>query len=123
MSAAKCVLTIDDSRTMRDMLAHTLAGAGYRVVAAADGAEGLDAARDHRPQIIITDINMPVMDGITFIQRFRADPRNGSTPVLVLTTEKSDEIKNRGRAAGATGWIVKPFDPAVLLKTLRKVSP
>ncbi len=123
MSTAKCVLTIDDSKTIREMLAHTLSTAGYTVVSAEDGQKGLAAARKHKPEIIITDVNMPVMDGITFIREFRTDPANGSTPVLVLTTERSAEIKNKGRAAGATGWIVKPFDPAVLLKTLRKVSP
>jgi len=120
---SKCVLTIDDSKTMRDMLAHTLTNAGYEVVQAEDGQKGLDAAGSSNPDIVITDINMPVMDGLTFIRNFRDNPENAATPVLVLTTERSNEMKVKGRDAGATGWIVKPFDPEQLVRTLKKVSP
>ena len=116
------ILTVDDSRTMLKMLAFTLQNAGYEVLQAENGQEGLDLLGKSEVDIIITDINMPVMDGITFIQRLREDKARAGVPVLILTTESSDEMKAKGRAAGATGWIVKPFDPAKLLDVVRKVS-
>jgi two-component system chemotaxis response regulator CheY len=119
----KTILTVDDSKTMRDMLRATLAGAGYAVVQAEHGQDGLDQLAAGRPDLIITDINMPVMDGITFVERCRAQARTLSTPILILTTESSDEMKARGRAAGATGWIVKPFNPQALLRVVEKVCP
>lgn len=120
---AKRILTIDDSKTIRDMLAFTLGRAGFEVVQAEDGRKGLDAAKAAAFDVIITDINMPVMDGITFIREARLLPACKATPILVLTTETSDEKKSQARAAGATGWIVKPFDPAKLLAVIGKVSP
>ncbi|MEO5337030.1 MAG: response regulator [Magnetospirillum sp. WYHS-4] len=119
----KRVLTIDDSKTIRDMLAFTLGRAGFEFVQAVDGQKGLEAARADGFDVIITDINMPVMDGITFIREARRLPHCKATPILVLTTETSDEKKAQARQAGATGWIVKPFDPAKLLAVIAKVSP
>jgi two-component system chemotaxis response regulator CheY len=116
------ILTVDDSPTMLDMLAVTLRTAGYEVVQAENGQKGLDALKSTEVDIIITDINMPVMDGFTFIEKLREDHSNLATPVLILTTESSQEKKQKGRAAGATGWIVKPFDPTKLLEVVRRVS-
>ncbi len=116
------ILTVDDSRTMRNMLAYTLQGAGYEVLQAENGQEGLDVLGTNTVDLIITDINMPVMDGITFIEQLRLDRAQAAVPVLILTTESSDDMKARGRAAGATGWIVKPFDPDKLIEIVRRVS-
>jgi two-component system chemotaxis response regulator CheY len=121
---AKSILTVDDSKTIRDMLKFTLAGAGFVVHQAEDGQDGLralDAARD--VDVIITDINMPNMDGFEFIEHVRQINQYKSTPILVLTTESGTDKKTRAREAGATGWIVKPFDPEKLLDVIRKVSP
>jgi two-component system chemotaxis response regulator CheY len=119
---AQTVLTIDDSRTMRDMLMLTLTDAGYRVVQAIDGVHGLDVLRTVEPTVIITDINMPRLDGFGFIERVRADRRFLGVPILVLTTESSAEKKNQARRAGATGWIVKPFDSVKLVDVVRRVA-
>ncbi|MFZ4166055.1 response regulator [Brevundimonas sp. NPDC058933] len=118
----KTVLTVDDSRTMRDMLMLALKDAGYRVVQAEDGIHGLEVLQAERPDIVITDINMPRMDGFGFIEGMRADPNHKATPVLVLTTESDAAKKQRARDAGATGWIVKPFDPAKLVDAVRRVA-
>jgi two-component system chemotaxis response regulator CheY len=118
----KTILTIDDSRTMRDMLKFALANAGYNVVQAEDGIAGLAALEAHSPDVVITDINMPGLDGYGVIERVRADPRRKGLPVLVLTTESAPEKKHRARDAGATGWIVKPFDPGKLVDVVRRVS-
>ena len=118
----KTVLTIDDSRTMRDMLLMALEDAGYTVILAVDGVDGLETLASKGADVIITDINMPRMDGIDFIEGVRADPNHRTTPVLVLTTESDAEKKARTRAAGATGWIVKPFDPAKLVDAVRRVA-
>ena len=118
----KTVLTVDDSRTMRDMLMLALKDAGYRVVQAEDGVHGLEVLQAESPDIVITDINMPRMDGFGFIQGVRSNPAYDSTPVLVLTTESDAEKKARARAAGATGWIVKPFDPVKLVDAVRRVA-
>lgn len=121
---SKVILTVDDSRTMRDMLKVVLDGAGHRVIQAEDGASGVSAlASAGVVDVIITDINMPRMDGFGFIEHVRRDPRNRSTPILVLTTESDDAKKQRARSAGATGWIVKPFDPAKLIGAIQRVSP
>jgi len=122
MSQAKTILTVDDSRTMRDMLLMTLTDAGYDVVQAEDGEDGLAKLGERRPHAIITDINMPKLDGFGFIEQVRADPANVAVPILVLTTESEQDRKDRARAAGATGWIVKPFNPAKLLDALRRVG-
>jgi len=118
----KTILTVDDSRTIRDMLRMTLADNGYRVVQAADGVEGLEALQSETPDAIITDINMPRLDGFGFIEQVRGDSRFRATPILVLTTESDPTMKDRARAAGATGWIVKPFNPEKLTASLRRVG-
>lgn len=119
----KKILTVDDSATMRNMLMATLSAAGYDVVQAEDGVEGIKALEGQRYDLIITDINMPNMDGLTFIERLREKPEHKSVPVLVLTTENEPEKKARARRAGATGWLVKPFDPQKLVDTINRVSP
>lgn len=116
------ILTVDDSRTMRDMLKLALEGVGYSVVQAADGIEGLEALENGAPEVIITDINMPRLDGFGFIERVRQDPRFIGVPILVLTTESSNEKRSIARRAGATGWIVKPFEAAKLVDVIRRVA-
>lgn len=116
------VLTVDDSRTMRDMLRHALVNAGFNVTEAVDGEHGLEVLSGINPDVIITDINMPKLDGFGFIERVRQDEAYRATPILVLTTEFSDEKKARARDAGATGWIVKPFNPEKLIAVVRKVA-
>jgi two-component system, chemotaxis family, chemotaxis protein CheY len=118
----KTVLTVDDSRTMRDMLKLALSDAGYRVVQAEDGLHGLEVLIGETPDVIVTDINMPRMDGFGFIQGVRGDARHRAVPILVLTTESDAEKKDRARRAGATGWIVKPFDPVKLVAAIRRVA-
>lgn len=119
----KRILTVDDSKTMRDMLLVTLKKAGYDVVQAEDGKDGLAKLEASGADVIITDINMPVMDGIAFIKACRANTTYAATPILTLTTESSAEKKAEGRAAGATGWIVKPFNPEGLIRVVEKVCP
>ncbi|MEZ5996971.1 MAG: response regulator [Hyphomonadaceae bacterium] len=118
----KTILTVDDSRMMREMLLMVLQGAGFNVVQAEDGVEGLEALERTTPDVIITDINMPRMDGYGVIEGVRRDPRHRATPILVLSTESSAEKKQRAREAGATGWIVKPFQADTLLDVVRRVS-
>jgi two-component system chemotaxis response regulator CheY len=118
----KVILTVDDSRTMRDMLMLTLSEAGFKVVQAVDGVHGLEVLQDKAPDVIVTDINMPRMDGFGLIERVRADARLRVIPILVLTTEGSADKKDRARRAGATGWIVKPFDPRKLVDAIRRVA-
>jgi two-component system, chemotaxis family, chemotaxis protein CheY len=117
------ILTIDDSKTMRDMLMLTLAEAGFDVLQAVDGQDGLDVLLNERVDVIITDINMPRMDGYEVIRQLRRKPEHKVTPILVLTTESEAEKKNLAREVGATGWLVKPFDPDRLVETVRKVAP
>ena len=112
---SKTVLTIDDSRTMREMLNHALVQAGYTVIQAVDGVEGLEVLQANGADVVITDINMPRLDGFGVIEGVRANPDHRATPILVLTTESAPELKARAREAGATGWIVKPFDPGSLV--------
>ena len=118
----KTVLTIDDSRTMREMLNMALVQAGYRVIQAVDGVEGLEVLRAEGADVVITDINMPRMDGFGVIEGVRADPAHRATPILVLTTESDATKKERARAAGATGWIVKPSNPTKLVDAIRRVA-
>lgn len=118
----KTILTIDDSRTMREMLNHALSGAGYRVLQAVDGVDGLEVLAANAADVVITDINMPRLDGFGVIEGVRADPNHRATPVLVLTTESDQAKKDRARQAGATGWIVKPFHPDKLLDAVRRVG-
>ncbi len=116
------ILAIDDSRTMRDMLRFALSDAGFEVCLAEDGQQGLDALTDFTPDVIITDINMPVMDGFGLIEGVRKMDELRAVPILVLTTESSQELKQRARTAGATGWIVKPFDKVKLVNAIHKVA-
>ncbi|CAN7642803.1 response regulator [Phenylobacterium sp. LjRoot225] len=119
---SKIILTVDDSRTMRDMLRMALVDAGFEVVQAEDGVHGLEVLLGAKPDVIITDINMPRMDGYGFMEGVRSDPQHRAIPILVLTTESSAEKKMRARDAGATGWIVKPFDPQKLVDAINRVA-
>ncbi len=118
---AKTVLAVDDSRSILQMVSHTLKGAGYQVVEAQDGQAALSLASTQRFALVITDLNMPRMDGLTLTSQLRAQPNYRFTPILMLTTEAGDAMKAKGKAAGATGWLVKPFDPQKLLGVVRKV--
>jgi len=117
------ILIVDDSVTIRQMLSFTLKSAGYAVTEACDGRDALDKLEGQRVDLIITDLNMPRMDGITLIRAVRTRPASRNTPVLMLTTESQDVKKQEGRAAGATGWIVKPFQPDRLLQVIARVLP
>lgn len=117
----KSILAVDDSISLRQMVLFTLKGAGYEVAEAADGQEGLEKAKSQKADLVITDQNMPRMDGLTLVKSLRSLDQYKTTPILILTTESSDSMKARGKAAGATGWIVKPFDPEKLLEVVRKV--
>ncbi|MES2672852.1 MAG: response regulator [Pseudomonadota bacterium] len=118
---SKHVLIVDDSASVRQMVEATLKSAHYQVTAAKDGAEALDFCKRNLYDFVLTDQNMPNMDGLTLIKSLRALSRYAAVPVVVLTTEASDAMKAQGRAAGATGWMVKPFDPAKLLEVAKKV--
>src|ERR1700730_16912453 len=121
--AVKRILTIDDSKTMRDMLRFTLVDAGYDVLQAVDGQDGLDGLKKEGVDVVITEINMPKLDGYGVIRHLRADAGYDDTPILVLSTECDQKTKDIGRDAGATGWLVKPFDPDQLVEIVRQVSP
>lgn len=118
---AKKILTVDDSPSIRQMVAFTLKASGYGVDEANDGNDGLRKAKAQAYDLILTDQNMPNMDGLTMIRSLRATPQYKSTPILMLTTESSDAMKSEGRAAGATGWLVKPFNPEKLIEVVKKV--
>ncbi|MCV6588341.1 MAG: response regulator [Marinobacterium sp.] len=115
------ILVVDDSSSLRNMVTFTLKQEGFEVVEAADGKEALSKARGGRFDLVLSDVNMPVMDGISFCTELRKLPAFRFTPVLMLTTESSPDMKQRGKSAGATGWLVKPFNPAKLLSTIRRV--
>ena len=115
------VLAIDDSRTIRSILRATLEGADFDFYAAEDGVEGVAAFHEVQPDVVITDINMPNMDGFGVIDSLRGGDNPTTVPILVLTTESSPELKARARDAGATGWIVKPFEDTALINVLRRV--
>ncbi len=115
------ILAVDDSRSIREMVALTLTRAGYEVVQARDGQEALEIARGEAADAAIIDINMPRLDGISLVRELRNLPSWRYTPLLILTTESRPEKKQQGRSAGATGWIIKPFDPDKLLAILRRV--
>lgn len=116
------VLAIDDSRTIRDLVRLTLEGAGMDVTLAEDGVDGVAAFQRDRFDAVITDINMPRLDGFGVIEAIRAGVRNRRVPILVLTTESGAEMKRRARDKGATGWIVKPFDDVALVGVVRRVT-
>jgi two-component system chemotaxis response regulator CheY len=120
---ARKILIVDDSTMVRQMVSFTLQQAGFDVVAAEHGQDALDKLGSNTVDLIVTDLNMPVMDGITFIGNARALAGSKYVPILMLTTESQPEMKLKGKAAGATGWIVKPFDPPKLLAVIAKVLP
>ncbi len=120
---AKTTLVVDDSPSMRQMVAHTLRQASHLVVEAGNGQEALARLGQHKVDLVITDLNMPVLDGIGFIKQLRARPDGRFVPVLMLTTESQPARKAEGKAAGATGWLVKPFNPDQLLQVVAKVLP
>ncbi|MCP4413603.1 MAG: response regulator [Gammaproteobacteria bacterium] len=115
------ILAVDDSASMRQMVSFTLSGAGYDVTDAEDGQQALNAAKQATFDVVVSDVNMPVMDGITLIRELRKLPQYRTTPILMLTTESAGNKKMEGKQAGATGWIVKPFNPEQLLKTILRV--
>jgi two-component system chemotaxis response regulator CheY len=115
------ILAVDDSASMRQMVSFTLKGAGYEVEEAADGQQALSKAKGGNFNLVISDVNMPVMDGITLIKELRALADYKFIPILMLTTESTSDKKQEGKSAGATGWIVKPFNPDQLLATVKKV--
>ena len=115
------ILAVDDSASMRKMVSFTLRAAGYDVEEAVDGVDALDKAKSRKFDCVVTDVNMPNKDGISLIRDLRALPDYKFIPMLMLTTESGIEKKQEGKAAGATGWMVKPFNPDQLLKTLLKV--
>lgn len=115
------ILAVDDSATLRQMVSMTLKDAGHQVIEAANGQEGLTAAKGKSVDLVITDVNMPVMDGIALVKELRKLPAYKFTPILMLTTESSGDMKQKGKEAGATGWLVKPFSPDKLIGTLKRV--
>lgn len=117
---AKVILTVDDSSSIRQLVRFTLSGAGYEVIQAVDGQDAL-AKLNVPVHLIVTDLNMPNLDGIELIRQVRTRPAYKGIPILMLTTESQDSKKQAGKAAGATGWIVKPFSPDQLLAVIKKV--
>lgn len=115
------ILAVDDSASMRQMVSFTLKGAGHEVIEAGDGVIALKTAKTKKVDLVLTDVNMPNMDGVTLVRELRALPTYKFTPILMLTTESGDNKKQEGKTAGATGWLVKPFNPEQLLATIKKV--
>jgi len=115
------ILAVDDSASMRQMVSFTLKSAGYSVVEAVDGQDAWEKTGKSDFDLVLTDQNMPRLDGIGLTRKLRDNPKFKATPILILTTESSDQMKQAGRAAGATGWLVKPFDPAKLIEVIKKV--
>lgn len=120
---SKVALTVDDSKTMREMVSFTLKGAGFEVLEAEDGKQALSVIQGKKVNVVVTDLNMPNMNGIELIRALRADPNHKMTPILMLTTESDGAKKEEGKTAGATGWIVKPFQPDKLIAIVNKVCP
>jgi two-component system chemotaxis response regulator CheY len=115
------ILAVDDSPSMRKMVSFTLLGAGFQVVEAVDGVDAFEKAQLQTFDLVLTDQNMPRLDGLGLTRKLREHPKFKTVPILMLTTESSDLMKQAGRAAGATGWLVKPFDPARLIEVIKKV--
>lgn len=115
------ILAVDDSASLREMVIYTLENAGHIVVEASDGVEAMKVAENSDFDLILTDVNMPNMDGIMLIKSLRSIPKYNYTPMLMLTTESGDDKKHEGKAAGATGWLVKPFNPEKLIAVIDKV--
>lgn len=118
---SKMALVVDDSTSMRQMVAFTLQQAGFQVIEGSDGQDALGKVNGKSVNLVVTDLNMPVMDGITLIKELRKIPNFKFTPILMLTTESQDSKKQEGKSAGATGWLVKPFNPDQLLQVVAKV--
>ena len=118
---SKTALVVDDSRSLRTMVSDALADAGYQVLQSTNGQEALETASTQKIDFVITDVNMPVMDGLTLVKQLRTLPSCKFIPILILTTESTAPMKNRGRLAGATGWMVKPFNPTQLLNVVARV--
>ncbi|UJB33785.1 response regulator [Chromobacterium sp. Beijing] len=118
---AKTILIVDDSASLRQVVRMTLAGAGYEVLEAANGQEALDVLDGRKVHLIVSDVNMPLMDGIALLRNIKIHPNYKFTPVIMLTTESSEEKKQEGKAAGAKAWVVKPFQPPVLLTAVSKL--
>ncbi len=118
---SKTILAVDDSGSLRQMVVFSLKAAGYQVTEAVDGQDGLEKAKHHTFDLVLTDQNMPRMDGLSLIRALRKLPNYQHVPILMLTTESSDDMKSKGRAAGANGWLVKPFDPQRLTEVVMKV--
>jgi two-component system chemotaxis response regulator CheY len=118
---SKTVLAVDDSGSLRQMVAFSLKAAGYGVIEAVDGQDALNKAKLQQVDLVLTDQNMPVMDGLSLIRALRGLKSYQKVPILMLTTESGDDMKSQGRAAGASGWLVKPFDPARLIEVVKKL--
>ena len=116
------ILAIDDSRTIRSLVQKAVEEAGYVCILAEDGVHGVARFSEENPDVVITDINMPNMDGYGVISSIRNGKTNRTVPILVLTTESAEHMKVRARLAGATGWIVKPFDDAAIISVIRRVT-
>lgn len=119
----KTILIVDDSATMRQMVGDTLRGAGFTVLEGVNGEDAIKRLTGKSVHMVITDVNMPKMDGLALVRRLRAEPAFRFTPILFLTTEYSEQRKLEGRSVGATGWIVKPFDPSRLLQVVTRLVP
>jgi two-component system chemotaxis response regulator CheY len=118
---AKTVLSVDDSASIRQMVKLTLSGAGYNVVQAGDGAEGLAKAKETPVDLVVTDLNMPIMNGLGLIRELRKLPAYKGVPIIFLTTESDAAMKAEAKSAGATGWITKPFQQEQLVTVVKKV--
>ena len=119
---SKTILTIDDSASVRQMVSMTLSAAGHTIIEAGDGAEGYSKAIAQPVHAVLTDLNMPVMNGIEFIRKYRQHPSSKGVPIILLTTESDEELKRQAKEAGATGWIVKPFKQDQLVAVIKKVT-
>lgn len=119
----KRVMAVDDSATVRQVLNMTLSGAGYDVIEAVDGDDALQKMGDNSVDVLVTDLNMPNLDGVGLIEQVRSRPGNRFLPIIMLTTESSPDKKKAGKAAGASGWITKPFKPEQILSVLRMICP
>jgi two-component system chemotaxis response regulator CheY len=117
---AKTILIVDDSASMRQLVTFALKDAGYDVIAAVDGKDALGKLNGTKVDMVVTDLNMPNMDGIAFIKQFRSSPAGRFTPVVMLTTESQESRKQEGKTAGASGWIIKPFTPDKLIEVIKK---
>ena len=117
---SKTILVVDDSASIRQVVGMTLTQAGYHVIEASDGRQALEKATSSRVDAVITDLNMPVMDGLTFIRQFRSSPSSTGVPIVFLTTESDESVKAEAKQAGATGWMIKPFKQDQLLAVVRK---